>query len=165
MIAAAGFAVSVAIHLSLLMGQPLRSDTMMAFHAGIFIVILPYLWIVRYFQKEVSLRMVPVRRFYKGCPPWMRKSVMGLFVYYLVVMFIFWVKAHGESGNTELPKWAPPAVGVFFSSGWVVAYSTLFAVYYSALRTIPWPLRCQNGHRVPPGCGYCEKCGALVKPR
>jgi hypothetical protein len=136
---------------------------MMAFHAGIFIVALPYLWIIRYFQKEQNLKLVPVRRLYKDCPLWMRKAVIGLFAYYVIVMLVFWLKTHGNSGNAELTEWAPPAVAVPFSCGWAVFYSMLFAVYYSALRTIPWPLRCPNGHRVPPGRGYCEECGALIK--
>lgn len=164
-IASLGFVVSVGIHLRSLVGQPLRSDEMIIFHTGIFIVALPYLWVVRYFQKEQNLKIVPIRHFYRGCPLWLRKLVIGLFVYYLVVMLVFLLKTHGDRGIAHLEQWAPPAVAVFFSCGWAVFYSALFAIYYSALKTIPWPLRCPNGHRVPPGRGYCEACGALVKPR
>ncbi len=160
-VAVAGFAVSVGIHVRSLFGQPLRSITLMAFHAGIFLLALPSIWIIRLFQKEQNT-IVHVRRYYKGCPPWMRKAVIGVFVYFLLVMFVFWLKTHGSGGNTELKEWAPQDVAVFFSSGWMSFYSALFAIYFSALKTIPWPRRCPNGHKVAPGRGYCEECGALI---
>ncbi len=163
-IAAAVFAVSVGIHVRSLLGWPLPTVEWIAIHAAVLILALPYIWLIRFLQKEQKLTIVPVRRYYMGCPPWMRKAVIGLFVYFLLVMFVFWTKTHGNSGNTEFKQWVPQDDAVFFSSGWMSAYSAFFAIYFSALKTIPWPRRCPNGHRVPAGRGYCEECGALIKP-
>jgi len=163
-VAAGGFVISFAIHVRSLLGWPLSATVWLAVHAGILVLALPYIWIVRAFRAERKPgTLVSVRRFYKGCPSWMKKTVTGLFAYFVLVMVAFSIKNHGGGGSTDIKKWVARDVAVFFSSGWMSAYSALFAIFFSASRTIPWPLRCPNGHRVPPGRGYCEECGSLVE--
>jgi hypothetical protein len=159
-----GFVVSFAIHVHSLFGWRLAATVWVALHAGIFILALPYLWLLKKFRAERgSGALLPVARFYKGCPPWMRKTVIGLFAYFVLVMVVFFIKTHGGGGSTEFEHWVAPDVAIFFSSGWMSFYSVLFAIFFSALKTIPWPLKCPNGHCVSPGRGYCEQCGALVR--
>jgi len=162
-LAALGFAASLAAHLAVALGlRETFPPAVMLLHAGIFVVFLPAVIVMRGLAKDYKQSEVWTAAL-RGCPGWMRKAVYGLFAY-AIVNFVFFIgKAPGR--GAPLAGGGTPAVIVRgFSGHWMIFYAVSFAVLYSYLHADETDdaRRCVNGHRVSAVARFCEACGAPV---
>jgi hypothetical protein len=158
--AAVGAVISVGIHIAAVFGYLVPPPVIMGLLGGVTILALPYFLVVKKLMREQKATyLLPVGALFRACPRQIKRVGYALFVYFAIVMSVFLIKANiGPKEN-----WAQSqGEFLFFSSGGMISYFLLFEVFFSALKTHTRPWRCQNGHDVPPGHGYCEECGALV---
>jgi hypothetical protein len=169
--AACGLVLSLAAHLSALVGQPLGGNRLfLALHVGIFPLWIPVVLISMKITRGMRLegRVFSTRKEYReallsGCPPWMKYMVYGFFIYAIVNFTIFVVMAPTvkplPTGETPIAVWRG------FSGHWMVFYGAGLAILTTAYRRGLSNLqpRCPNGHGVGFGDKYCPTCGLAIK--
>jgi hypothetical protein len=157
-LAACGFALSVAAHIAALAGIAIPGGGQVwVLHIGIFVVWLPTVLvgnrIARYANRKDFWKVALA-----GCPAWMRRGLFVLFGYAIVNFILFIVSTTSQPKPTGA---APPSVTRGFSGHWMVFYAAAFATLYSATHA-PHLLRerkCPLGHAVSPSARFCPECG------
>jgi len=158
-LAAIGFLLSVAAHISAVMGHPIPGGkAVWALHIGIFIVWFPTVLVASRLTRGAKRK-----EFWKvtlaGCPKWMRTALYGIFGYAILNFISFMIVTinHPQTRGD-----APPEVVRGFSGHWMVFYSVGFATLYSAsaIGYSGMDRKCPNGHSVAVTAKYCEQCGA-----
>jgi len=125
-----------------------------ALHMGsiaVFVTAMLAVWKLTY---KVD-RKYRVRVALKDAPPWMRYMMNGVFGY-AFVSFFFNITGmpHGSNGsNVSASEWR------LFSGQWMAFYSAAFVFLYSAANAKTNGWRCPNGHFIPLGGPWCERCG------
>jgi hypothetical protein len=162
-LSALGLGLSVVSHVCALAGVdgPL-GDLTFGLHIGIFVVWLPTIWFSRKLVGDNVPRSDAWKASLRGCPPWMRYALYGLFGYAILNFAAFFVfnVASGPAGRRSGGP-MPPSVVRGFSGHWMMFYAAAFAVTYSYLRVGSQPQpRCVNGHEIGPLAKFCEQCGA-----
>ena len=157
-LSAVGLFVSLYVHLGAVMGRRVAPEAFFwILHMGIFVVWFPAVLVAK--QRVGSTRRKDFwKRVLEGSPEWMRYLVYGFLGYAMVNFGLFMLKAPtGSTGSN------PPAeVWRGFSGHWMAFYSAALAILYSAAHESANRLHCLNGHPVPPGANYCERCGQAV---
>jgi hypothetical protein len=165
-LSAFGTALSVVVHFSALWGIKVCTvPCVLCLHAGIFVLSIPYIngvYAVGGATTKLSLSDITQAsarywKFVKSCPRWMRNISYGLFAYFVInfLVLIFYTSPRVGAAGKDLRS-MPPAVLLFFSSGWLVIYFMFFAFFLAAVRAN----RCLYGHLVPLGLRCCEQCDA-----
>jgi hypothetical protein len=157
-LSAVGLFISLYVHLGAVMGRRVAPEAFFwILHMGIFVVWFPAVFVAK--QRVGSTRRKDFWKVVlKGSPEWMRYMVYGFLGYAVVNFGLFMLKAPtGSTGSNP-----PAAVWRGFSGHWMAFYSAALAILYSAAHENANGLRCLNGHPVPPGANYCERCGQPV---
>jgi len=162
-LAAVGFVLSVAAHISAVAGHPIPGGkAVWALHIGIFIVWFPTV-LVAYRLTRGAKRKDFWKVALAGCPKWMRIALYGIFAYAILnfISFMLVTVKHPQP-----PGEAPPEVVRGFSGHWMVFYSAAFATLYSAsvIGYSGLDRKCPNGHTVAVTAKYCDECGAELPP-
>lgn len=154
-LAGLGSAAVLMVHVEALLGTTYLFDHYLKyFGPGIFVVFVPTIFVmnylVRYFkQKDVW------RAALRGCPPWMRRLLWGVFGYAWVGFFALPFLYGG--GMDSHPNQARAMSAVL-----LILYLIPLSVLYSAKQVPRLDLgrRCLNGHHLPPLTRFCQECGA-----
>src|SRR5687768_13550080 len=128
-LAAVGFILSVAAHLSALAGSPIPfGKAVWALHIGIFVVWLPTVLVAYRLTRGATQK-----DFWKialvGCPKWMRTALFIVFGYAILnfVVFMATTASHSPAKGESSPE-----VVRGFSGHWMAFYGAAFATLYSA---------------------------------
>jgi len=161
LLALAGLALSLWVHLNAVMGH-VPDAMFMALHVGIFVVFFPAVLVA---QKRTGY--TGRRDFWKvalrGAPEWMRYLVYG-FLGYAFINF-FWTMTQLPTGHTSHAMTA--VEWRLFSGHWMAFYWTSFAILYTAaiqpppdaMVVAPTGSHCANGHLIAPEESFCSVCG------
>jgi hypothetical protein len=129
----------------------------LVFRAGIFVLMLPLILVTR--RRAGSRRRKGYRKILlHGAPDWMRYMVYGFSAFALIDVFHFMSQAPNAGGgaNSPLGVWRGlPGTTIAF-------YADAFAIFYAAAIDMGNLQRCVNGHPVPLGASFCERCGQPV---
>jgi hypothetical protein len=127
-LAALGLALSIISHVAALLGRqgPLGEYTF-ALHVGVFVVWLPAVLVSRHLAPGLRRKGFWQAAF-RGCPPWMRFMVYGLFVYGFLNFIVFLTHVPPNRG----PGFLSPSTVRGFSGHWMIFYATAMAILYSA---------------------------------
>jgi hypothetical protein len=160
-LAALGFALSLLVHGSTLLGIDLFGNCTWGLHIGIFVVWFPAVLVSSRLAKDFKHKDF-WKAALRGCPSWMRWNTYLFFGYAFFNFFftLFLLFKSGTSGGSDS---GPDPLGFrLFSGHWMVFYSTAFAILYSALRVRASDAarRCMNGHPLSPADKFCPECGA-----
>lgn len=162
-LAAIGFVLSVAAHVSAVAGRPIPGGkAVWGLHIGIFVV-----WFPTVFVAYRLTRGAKRKDFWKvalsGCPKWMRMALYGIIAYAALNFISFMLTT---VNHRQFPGEAPPEVIRGFSGHWMVFYSVAFATLYSTsvIGYSGLDRKCTNGHSVAVTAKYCEECGAQLPP-
>lgn len=162
-LAAIGFVLSVAAHISAVAGWPIPGGkAVWTLHIGIFIVWLPTVFVAYRLTRGAQRK-----DFWKvalaGCPKWMRIALYGIFGYAALNFISFMLTT---MNHPHIQGDAPPEVIRGFSGHWMVFYSVAFATLYSAAAIGYSGLdrKCPNGHSVGVTAKFCDECGAELPP-
>jgi hypothetical protein len=162
-LAAVGFVLSVAAHISAVAGHPIPGGkAVWALHIGIFIVWSPTV-LVAYRLTRGAKRKDFWKVALAGCPKWMRIILYGIFAYAALNFISFMIVT---VNHPQQPGDAPPEVVRGFSGHWMIFYWAAFAALYSAsaIGYSGMDRKCPNGHSVGVTAKYCEECGAELPP-
>jgi hypothetical protein len=157
-LSAVGLFTSLYVHLGAVMGRRVAPESFFwILHMGIFVVWFPTVLVAN--RRVGSARRKDYWKLaLRGSPEWMRYMVYGFFGYAIVNFGLFMLKAPtGSTGSNP-----PTEVWRGFSGHWMAFYSAALATLYSAVNENTYALRCLNGHPIPPGANYCERCGQPV---
>lgn len=157
-ISAVGLALSLLVHLAAVVGYRVAPQAFFwILHVGIFAVWLPAVFVGSRIAGSADRKYQP-KLVFKNAPGWMRYMVYGFFVYLFVNFLWFMTKdSHGGSGPD-----VPVVVWRGFSGHWMAFYSIALVTLYSAAHAKRNGWRCLNGHFVPMGARWCERCGQPV---
>lgn len=161
LIAALGFALSLAAHLAALTGTPIPGGSaVMMLHVGIFVVWLPAV-IVANKASNGARRADFWKVVLSGAPEWQRKGLYALFAYAILNFVLFFARTVGEK-----PPPGTVSLGVVrgFSGHWMVFYAAAFVILHSARRTpaLMSARLCPSGHAMAFGDRFCPVCGKEV---
>ena len=160
-LAAIGLALSLAVHLCALLGQPIALGHRVWFlHLGIFAVWIPTVIIGSLASRDTSRKdfwKVALR----GCPDWFRFLLYGLFAYALVNFAIFVWRAMNVPRGERLSD----EVGLIgFSGHWMVFYAASLGVLWSFAKVgRAQASQCPNGHATSAGAKFCPECGCPMR--
>lgn len=158
-LAACGFALSIAAHCIALVGADIPGGKLVwGLHIGIFVV-----WIPAVLTSMQMTGRANRKDFWKvataGCPSWMRRAGYIIFGYAILNFIVFMATTGGQSKH--LTGDAPPAVVRGFSGHWMIFYGAAFAILYSRFHAphLYRPRKCPQGHEVSPAASFCSECG------
>ena len=162
LLAALGFALSVAAHIASIAGITLPGGkAVWLLHIGVFVVWLPTV--------VIAIRVTRGERrkdFWKvvlsGCPPWMRGLAYGLIAYAVVNFIYFVVTATAiPKGHHIMSGDPPPAIIRGFSGHWMIFYGAAFMTLYSVVmkRELLRGKFCPRGHAISVTDEFCPQCG------
>jgi hypothetical protein len=128
LMAAAGFLLSLTVHIMALFGKPLPG-CIWVLHVAIFALWIPAIWITNRRLHQVD-RKDQWDAILANCPVWMRRAITIVFAYAIVNFFVFMASTMGHPKPTGT---APPSVIRGFSGHWMIFYAVAFVSYYSAI--------------------------------
>jgi len=164
--AAAGLALSVAVHVLTFTNFQPPEQLFFALHAGIFPLWIPVVFIAMKLTQGMRLTANPfdftaMNIMFSGCPPWVRYMTYGVFAYAIINFVIFF--ALSVSGNIAGVKGGAPPSAVWhgFSGHWMVFYSAGLATLLTARHRGIANLqnKCRNNHPVGFNDKFCPTCG------
>jgi hypothetical protein len=157
LLAVAGLAIDVVIHITSLTGSTGVFDLLGKYTLlGIFVVWFPAIFAMNRLGREFKQKDV-WRAALRGCPKWMRMAMWTVFGYAWVGFFVLPLLYGGSSTSHANSARLMSGVALMF-------YSVAACVLYSATQAEKHDQgrRCTNGHRVGPLAKFCEECGAPV---
>ena len=158
-LAGIGFVLSLMAHVASLVGIQLPGgQAVFGLHAGIFAVWIPTMITMMRVGLQGASRRDMWKVALRGCPTWMQRAAVALFIYALVNLGLsIATTANGPQPSGE----SPPAVIRAFSGHWLLFYGMAFAVLYSATRRpdLLRPKRCSKEHSVSITDVFCPQCG------
>nr|WP_314706666.1 hypothetical protein [uncultured Comamonas sp.] len=171
----AAWFVALVVHVWVLLHWPVPSAVVQHLHrvqvvmtVGIFVVWWPTAWVAqRMTERHGGSGGQGVVRFswadaLQGCPPWMRNTAYGLFIYTFINFFVsFGMGLTGAGAADALGRMR------MFSGLWLLFYGLAFAMMYSTLRTpsLVGQRSCSAGHAVRRGDSFCGQCGQPMPPQ
>jgi hypothetical protein len=155
-LAAAGFLLSVWVHVGAILGHAVAPSTFFAaFHVGIFVVFFPAVLAATKIA-GTSRRSDFWKIALRFGPPWMLYGVYVLFPYtifnFFTGAFAAGAPRHGH-GDPGVMEWR------LFSGHWMLFYFCSLALLYSAIRSRTATGFCHNGHRFSSQYSKCPQCG------
>jgi hypothetical protein len=159
LLAALGFILSVAAHLTALAGLEIPGgEDVWALHMGIFVVWIPTV-LVSMRATRNSSRRDSWKVVLSGCPPWMRTALYVLLGYALLNFFLFVYRGASHIPGNHL---SDEVRG--FSGHWMIFYAAAFATLYSAIHSpnLFRERKCPKGHPVSATAKFCPECGLPV---
>ena len=157
-LAASGFVLSIAAHVTALLGLvPPIGQAVWLLHIGIIVVWMPTVFLTRRVAR--GERRQDVRKvLWSGCPRWMQRMWFVL-VPYVVLNFVYFIATSADHRHRSNVIDAATLRG--FSGHWMIFYGAAFMTLYS-VRHRPELLRprtCPHGHAVSHGEQFCPSCG------
>jgi len=171
----AAWFVALVVHVWVVLHWPVPSALVQHLHrvqvgmtAGIFVVWWPTAWVAQRMTERhggsAGQGVVPFSwtEALQGCPPWMRNTAYGLFIYMFINFFLSFGMGIAGTGTGD-------ALGRMrmLSGLWLLFYGLAFAMMYSTLRTpsLLGQRNCHAGHAVRRGAHFCEQCGQPMPPQ
>jgi hypothetical protein len=158
LLAALGFAVSLAVYIAALFGRNIISGrNLIILIGGSGVLYAPAFLITRWQTRDFKQKEM-WKAALRGCPRWMRFMVKALGFYAVANFLLFALLSakRGEPNGEVVPQtWWISTYGLSF-------YWTSFAMLYSSQHAGEADMRrrCVSGHLVPPLAKFCEECGA-----
>lgn len=163
LLAGGGLVLSLGAHVMALAGVPIPGGGLVwLLHAGIFVVLLPTLLASHHLARHVSRKDLP-KVVLAGCPVWMRRAAIVLFVYAILNFVAFFVTTAATPRQAKQVKTneTPLEVVRGFSGHWMLFYGAAFAALYSMIHApeLYRERKCPQGHTVAPEARFCSECG------
>jgi hypothetical protein len=161
-VAAFGFLLSVAAHLSAILGAPIPGgEGVWLLHVGIFVVWLPSVYFMRASTRDQNRKRV-LQRLMSVYPTWVRWAAGALAVYVFASFFVLTSQAQSPRHSRLI---ITPLQIRIFSGHWMIFYGAAFLILYATRRSPQWVAgqQCPNGHSVPSSDRSCPLCGAEIQ--
>lgn len=166
LLAGGGLVMSLGAHVMALAGVPIPGGGLVwVLHGGIFFVLFPALLASHHMGRHVSRKDL-WKVVLAGCPVWMRRAAVVLFVYAIFnfVVFMATTATTPKQARQVKTNENPLEVVRGFSGHWMLFYGAAFAALYSMIHApeLYRERKCPLGHTVSPEARFCPECGQAL---